>query len=114
MQQDKLSNIRGFETEAHDVALAARSPRRVLMHFIGLGVSVFYAIRGELGWRSGESARLPPMWPGFDFQPGVIRALGLLLVLASLPEFSPGFPVFLLLKRTSTSNFQSDRDRRSV
>ena len=21
---------------------------------------------GEQGWRSGESARLPPMWPGFD------------------------------------------------
>ena len=20
----------------------------------------------EQGWRSGESARLPPMWPGFD------------------------------------------------
>lgn len=66
MQQDKLSNIRGFETEDYDVALAARSPRRVLMHFIGLGVSVFYVIPGELGWRSGESARLPPMWPGFD------------------------------------------------
>ena len=22
-------------------------------------------IRGSKGWRSGESARLPPMWPGF-------------------------------------------------
>ena len=22
--------------------------------------------RGEQEWRSGESARLPPMWPGFD------------------------------------------------
>ena len=21
---------------------------------------------GERGWRSGESTRLPPMWPGFD------------------------------------------------
>ena len=21
---------------------------------------------GEQGWRSGESARLPPLWPGFD------------------------------------------------
>ena len=25
---------------------------------------------GEQEWRSGESARLPPMWPGFDFAPG--------------------------------------------
>ena len=66
MQQDKLSNVRSFETADHGVALAARSPRRVLIHFIGLGVSVFYVIPGELGWRSGESARLPPMWPGFD------------------------------------------------
>ena len=24
---------------------------------------------GEQGWRSGESARLPPMWPGFDSGP---------------------------------------------
>ena len=23
---------------------------------------------GEQGWRSGESARLPPMCPGFDLQ----------------------------------------------
>ena len=23
-------------------------------------------VLGEQGWRSGESARLPPMWPGFD------------------------------------------------
>ena len=21
---------------------------------------------GEQGWRSGESTRLPPMWPGFE------------------------------------------------
>ena len=24
---------------------------------------------GEQGWRSGESARLPPMWSGFDSGP---------------------------------------------
>ena len=23
---------------------------------------------GEQGWCSGESARLPPVWPGFDSQ----------------------------------------------
>lgn len=48
LQQDKLSSIRGFETEDHDVAVAARSPRRVLMHFIGLGVSVFKESLGSL------------------------------------------------------------------
>ena len=25
-------------------------------------------IFGVQGWRSGESTRLPPMWPGFDSQ----------------------------------------------
>ena len=24
---------------------------------------------GEQGWRTGESARFPPMWPGFDSGP---------------------------------------------
>ena len=27
-----------------------------------------WALRGVQGWRSGESTRLPPMWPGFDSQ----------------------------------------------
>ena len=26
----------------------------------------FVVCFGEQGWRSGENARLPPMWPGFD------------------------------------------------
>ena len=25
-------------------------------------------VAGVQGWRSGESTRLPPMWPGFDSQ----------------------------------------------
>ena len=25
---------------------------------------------GEQGWHSGESTRLPPMWPGFDSELG--------------------------------------------
>ena len=25
-------------------------------------------IRESKGWRNGESARLPPMWPGFKFR----------------------------------------------
>ena len=42
---------------------------------------------GEQGWRSGESARLPPMCPG----PGVICGLSIY----SAPRgFSPGTPVF--------------------
>ena len=26
---------------------------------------------GVQGWRSGESTRLPPMWPSFDSQSGL-------------------------------------------
>ena len=56
---------------------------------------------GEQGWRSGESARLPPVCPGFDScgfdscDSCVICGLSLLLVLYSAPRgFSPGTPVF--------------------
>ena len=46
-------------------------------------------------WRSGESARLPPMWPGFKSRCG----LRLLLVLSlALSGFSLGTPVFPLLE----------------
>ena len=52
---------------------------------------------GEQGWRSGESARLPPMCPGFDSRTWghmwVEFVVG--LVLYSDPRgFSPGSPVF--------------------
>ena len=50
-----------------------------------------YVYLPSKGWRSGESARLPPMWPGFN----AICGLSLLLVLSFAPRgFSPGTPVF--------------------
>ena len=52
-------------------------------------------LQGEQGWCSGESTRLPPMWPGF--KPGVEATCGLnlLLVLSlALWGFSPGTLVF--------------------
>ena len=36
---------------------------------------------GEQGWRNGDRARLPSIWPGFNPGPGVISGLSLLLVL---------------------------------
>ena len=54
---------------------------------------------GEQGWRSGESTRLPPLWPGFKSRRRTICGLSLLLVLSLAPRgFSPGTPVFPLLK----------------
>ena len=50
----------------------------------------------EQGWRSGESTRLPPMWPGFD---SWVRChMWVEFVVGSRPcseGFSPGSPVFL-------------------
>ena len=50
----------------------------------------------EQGWRSGESACLPPMWPGFDSR--TPRHMWVEFVVSSRPcseGFSPGSPVFL-------------------
>ena len=54
---------------------------------------------GEQGWHSGESAHLPPMWPGFNSQ--TRRHMWVEFVAGSLfchRGFSPGTPVFPLLK----------------
>ena len=53
-------------------------------------------LRGEQGWRSGESTRLPPLWPGFDSR--TRRHMWVEFVVGSRPcseGFSPGTPVFL-------------------
>ena len=34
--------------------------------FFSVFVSVLVRIKGKQGLRSGESTRLPPLWPGFD------------------------------------------------
>ena len=55
------------------------------------------SIRSERakGWRSGESACLPPMWPGSNPGINAKRGLSLLLVLSfALRGFSAGTPVF--------------------
>ena len=63
---------------------------------------------GEQGWRSGESARLPPMWPGFDSwtrrHMWVEFVVGSLLCFAG---FSPGTPVFLPPQKPTLLNSNS-------
>ena len=54
-------------------------------------------ILGEQGWRSGESARLPPMCPGFDSR--TRRHMWVEFVVGSLPcseRFSSGYSGFPL------------------
>ena len=45
-------------------------------------------------WCSGESIRLPPMWPGFDSQTRRHMWVGLLVLYSAQRVFSPGTPVF--------------------
>ena len=48
---------------------------------------------GVQGWRSGESTRLPPMWPGSIPRLAVICGLSLVAFLLCTEMFSLGTPV---------------------
>ena len=65
-------------------------------------------VHGEQGWRSGESARLPPLWPGFDSR--TRRHMCFEFVVGSRPcseGFSPGPPVFLPPQKSTLQNSNS-------
>ena len=49
----------------------------------GVSLYVMFYLEDQ-AWRSGESTRFPPMWPGFDSR--TIRGLSLLLVLVFAPR----------------------------
>ena len=54
----------------------------------------------EQEWRSGESTRLPPMWPGFDSRTRRHMWVEFVVGSRSCSEgFSPGSPVFLPPKK---------------
>ena len=64
---------------------------------------------GEQGWRSGESARLPPKWPGFDSRSR--RHMWVEFVVGSRPcseRFFSGYSGFPLSSKTNISKFQFD------
>ena len=63
----------------------------------------------EQGWRSGESARLPPMWPGFDSR--TRRHMWVEFVVGSRPcseRFFSGYSGFPLSSKTNISKFKFD------
>ena len=69
-------------------------------------------LNGEQGWRSGESTRVPPMWPGFKSRRR--RHMWVVFVVGSLPHserFFSGYSGFPLPSKTNTSKFQSDLER---
>ena len=67
---------------------------------------------GSKGWRSVESTRLPPMWPGFEPRHG--RHMWVEFVVGFLPcseRFFSGYSGFPLSLKTNTSKFQFDLER---
>ena len=87
--------------------------------YFGDGRSFMTAARwlrgGEQGWRSGESTRLPPMWPGFDSR--TRRHMWVEFVVGSLlcsERFFSGYSGFPLSAKTNISKFQFDPECSSV
>ena len=81
---------------------------------IDLEVSIIdeYMYLREQGWRSGESTRLPPMWPGFKSRHR--RHMWVEFVVGSLPcseRFFSRYSGFPLSSKTNTSKFQFDLER---
>ena len=72
---------------------------------------VFLYISGSKGWRSGESVRLPPMWPGFKSRRR--RHMWVKFVVGSLlcsERFFSAYSGFPLSSKTSVSKFQFDQE----
>ena len=66
---------------------------------------------GEQRWRSGESARLSPMWPSFKSRRQ--RHMWVEFVVGPLPcpeRFSSGYSGFPLSSKTNISRFQFDQE----
>ena len=73
-------------------------------------INSFIHSLGSKGWRSGESARLPPMWPGFKSR--LRRHMWVEFVVDSLcsERFISGYSGFPLSSKTSISKFQFDQE----
>ena len=70
-------------------------------------IAMWYLFSGEKGWRSGESARLPPVCPGFDSR--TRRYMWDEFVVGSLlcsERFFSGYSGFPLSSKTNISKFQ--------
>ena len=74
--------------------------------------SVFLELKqGEQRWRSGESTRLPPMWPGFKSRRR--RHMWVEFVVGSLPcsERFPGTTVFPSPQKPTFPNSNSTKNQ---
>ena len=74
-------------------------------------ITVSCAVKGSKGWRSGESARLPPMWPGFKSWQQ--RHMWVEFVVGSLlctERFFSGYSGFPLSSKSNIFKFQFDKE----
>ena len=68
-------------------------------------------LQGEQGWRSSESTRLPPVWPGFNSRRR--RHMWVKFVVGSFPcseRFFSRYSGFPLSSKTNISKFQFDQE----
>ena len=66
-------------------------------------------VTGKQGWRSDESTRLPPTWPGFDSR--TLHHMLVEFVVGSRPcseRFFSGYSGFPISSETNISKFQFD------
>ena len=61
---------------------------------------------GEQGWRSGESTRLPPIWPGFDSRPRCHMWVEFVVGSRPCSEGLSGFSGFPPSTKTNISKFE--------
>ena len=74
-------------------------------------ITVSCAVKGSKGWRSGESARLPPVWPGFKSRRR--RHMWVEFVVGSLlcsERFFSRYSGFPLSSKTNIFKFQFDKE----
>ena len=77
-------------------------------------VGRFVFIVVEQGWRSAESPRLTPIWPGFDSR--TRRQMWVEFAVGSRPcseRFFSGYTVFPLSSKTKISKFQFDLESKA-
>ena len=89
-------SIKEFCTWVSELPEIYKPLRWLWTQFTYRGFEPYYLSLGMQGWRSGESPRLPPLWPECDSR--TRRHMWVEFVVGSRPcseGFSPGSPVFL-------------------
>ena len=91
------ADVRSVHTNGNKSVILIR-PNYAMQYHITFKTLNTRQFNGMQGWRSGESTRLPPMWPGFDSQTRCHKWVEFVGSLLCTERFSPGTPVSPLLK----------------